>query len=714
MSLHAAAKHLSTKGRGSDSMLVHMTPKEVHGLQALAKASGGSLSINPDTGLVEAGFLSKILPVVAAAAATYFTAGAAAPALAAAMGGSAAATAGASILAGAGSGALINGGMAAIQGKDVGEAALSGGLGGAISGGLGAYGGAPDITNGAFMPSGTPPVGTVPVTTPSVPSFDVNAGVSQGVTGFTPPNAIAPPVPSPNAAQLVDNSIYGGQGMSPTAALTQNAGQAAQPAVANAVQPAAINASGGTPYNVNPAASQKLLSEATLAPKPDLLSGNYYQGLGDGGLDTAQKLGIQALPVMSQLEDQQNLVPTAEDPSKLKRISADFRAQDPTKPNPYYKARYAASGGLMDLRPQTNFANPSSYSQGTSQYSIATDPMSGNIAERMARGGIARLAEGGIPIEMHGTADISGQNSNSSNGYSAIGSGYGAGVQERVGSGVGSSTSPIPAFGQLGRNGLPETGIPQQYDFSNGRQYGAPPTLPPPGFTPKPEEPSLVSEVGRPDFNYRREIAQRQMQPQVEPMQLQPPMQDFQYEAPQQEFEMVPGPNGLIKAPKLPSGFAYASGGDVTKKKRASLTSDRSLAAMDPYEAGLASLNNARYGANMSGIISPSQMTRLGEIPTAAGGGLSHLGGYSDGGRMLKGPGDGMSDNIPATIGSKQPARLADGEFVVPADVVSHLGNGSTDAGAKKLYAMMDKVRRARTGKKAQGRQINPNRFLPA
>lgn len=160
MSLHAAAKHLSTKGRGSDSMLVHMTPKEVHGLQALAKASGGSLSINPDTGLVEAGFLTKILPVIAAAAATYFTAGAAAPALAAAMGGSAAATAGAGILAGAGSGALINGGMAAIQGKDVGEAALSGGLGGAISGGLGAYAGAPDITNGAFMPSGTPPVST--------------------------------------------------------------------------------------------------------------------------------------------------------------------------------------------------------------------------------------------------------------------------------------------------------------------------------------------------------------------------------------------------------------------------------------------------------------------------------------------------------------------------------------------------------------------------
>lgn len=96
-----------------------------------------------------------------------------------------------------------------------------------------------------------------------------------------------------------------------------------------------------------------------------------------------------------------------------------------------------------------------------------------------------------------------------------------------------------------------------------------------------------------------------------------------------------------------------------------------------------------------------------------AEGGIASLGGYSDGGRMLKGPGDGMSDSIPATISNKQPARLADGEFVVPADVVSHLGNGSTDAGAKQLYKMMDKVRVARTGKKMQGHQINPRKYVP-
>ena len=100
-----------------------------------------------------------------------------------------------------------------------------------------------------------------------------------------------------------------------------------------------------------------------------------------------------------------------------------------------------------------------------------------------------------------------------------------------------------------------------------------------------------------------------------------------------------------------------------------------------------------------------------------ARGGISDLGGYSDyagGGRMLRGPGDGMSDSIPASIAGKRPARLANEEFVVPADVVSHLGNGSSDAGAKQLYAMMDKVRQARTGRKSQGREINPQKYMPA
>jgi len=90
--------------------------------------------------------------------------------------------------------------------------------------------------------------------------------------------------------------------------------------------------------------------------------------------------------------------------------------------------------------------------------------------------------------------------------------------------------------------------------------------------------------------------------------------------------------------------------------------------------------------------------------------------GYAAGGmpQFLSGGGDGMSDSIKASINGTQEARLADGEFVIPADVVSHLGNGSSKAGAKQLYSMMDKIRKARTGRKSQGKQINPRKYLPA
>jgi hypothetical protein len=94
----------------------------------------------------------------------------------------------------------------------------------------------------------------------------------------------------------------------------------------------------------------------------------------------------------------------------------------------------------------------------------------------------------------------------------------------------------------------------------------------------------------------------------------------------------------------------------------------------------------------------------------AAQGGLLSL---HRGGNFLSGRGDGMSDDIPAMIGTKQPARLADGEFVIPADVVSHIGNGSSKAGAEKLYAMMDKIRKERTGRKRQSPQINAAKYLP-
>lgn len=83
-------------------------------------------------------------------------------------------------------------------------------------------------------------------------------------------------------------------------------------------------------------------------------------------------------------------------------------------------------------------------------------------------------------------------------------------------------------------------------------------------------------------------------------------------------------------------------------------------------------------------------------------------------GKYLRGHTDGMADKIPAKISGKQPAALSHGEFVVPADVVSHLGNGNSDAGAKRLYDMMARIRKARTGTTKQGKKVNPDKFMPA
>lgn len=110
-------------------------------------------------------------------------------------------------------------------------------------------------------------------------------------------------------------------------------------------------------------------------------------------------------------------------------------------------------------------------------------------------------------------------------------------------------------------------------------------------------------------------------------------------------------------------------------------------------------------------------MQQEGASKGMAHGGISDLGGYSDGGRLLKGPGDGVSDDIPASIGGKQPARLAEGEFVVPARIVSELGNGSTDAGAKRLYQMMDRIQSDRKKTTGKGKfSDNPKAYkhLPA
>lgn len=498
MSLQAAAQHIAQKGRGRDKMLVHMSPREVEGLQALAKAKGGQLSINPETGLPEAGFLENLLPIVAAAAATYFTAGAAAPYLATAFG----PTAG-GILAGAGAGALIGGGSAAIQGGDVGQAALTGGVGGALGGAMGAF------PTGAETATGT---GLNAASTGGAAGLNPNAavGASQQLTGAA--------TVSPTTGGLVDP-------LSKTAGATSGIGAPPASYIPSGSIGAATPVSPTTASALETASRANALANSNLAnvvpqpvPTPNVspsMAKAPVQAADKGfwsSLSPMQKAGVSTAgaALVAEMAKPPGVegAPTGEYTSSLDRISPDFQAQQPVQPNPYYRSRYpvyAAGGGLMDAY------------------------------------------QGGGPVERMSAMD-----------------------------------------------------------------------------------------------------QQRGMYPQ-----------------------------GMI---------------------------DKTQYAVPSQRPASMEVIKSDYDTGVNPITGMQPMAR---------GGIADLGSYSDGGRMLKGPGDGMSDSIPGIIGNKQPARLADGEFVVPADVVSHLGNGSTDAGAKKLYAMMDRVRQARTGKKKQAPAVKTDKFIP-
>jgi hypothetical protein len=176
--------------------------------------------------------------------------------------------------------------------------------------------------------------------------------------------------------------------------------------------------------------------------------------------------------------------------------------------------------------------------------------------------------------------------------------------------------------------------------------------------------------------------------------------------------------------PERMAGITSLPVADITKTYQQALGPNQSLAnpiygasGRRPGSGGITYFSPMQY----TPVTPPTETTTPAETVQAAGGGMmyssggiSNLGGYSDGGQLLRGPGDGVSDNIPATIGNKQPARLADGEFVIPARIVSELGNGSTDAGARKLYAMMDRIKASRSKAKNIAANTKSDKHLPA
>jgi hypothetical protein len=171
---------------------------------------------------------------------------------------------------------------------------------------------------------------------------------------------------------------------------------------------------------------------------------------------------------------------------------------------------------------------------------------------------------------------------------------------------------------------------------------------------------------------------------------------------------------GLLNLAQASPGLRLATGGTVnTNSSTISSGGIQDLYGTNDQTTGTQNLSKEGYGiGRLNSLAAEGSRAKAADTFYAMGGPIAFAKGGHQG--YLNGDGDGMSDSIPATIEGKQPARLADGEFVIPADVVSHIGNGSSKAGSKQLYAMLDRIRKARTGHTKQGKEIKPQKYMPA
>lgn len=617
MSLNAAAQHLAAHGRGPDNMLVHMSRGEVKGLQDLAMAHGGSLSINPQTGLPEAGFLSSLLPMIGGAALTAFSGGAINPMMASMiMGG----------VTGVASGSLSKGLMAGLGAY--GGAGMMGGLLGAGEGALAAQGiqaaGMPQFTGDTaayaqqvndlrsaqlakaaetpFMDkakAGFSQIGEAPgqffkdnlkyvtaaapsviqAITPTTKQPEIKTDTDPGQRyEYSPGRVQGTPAPDPFGreqtyfqpkftpiSQSRAKSIYGYAGGGPIEAMSD-----ANAIGANTGYPMADISKGAyaTPYQT-PISRNVLSGVSDTGVNP--MTGEM--AFADGGVATA-----------TPMPEQYSYDPLTQMFNKIESMPSDNQPRPGQKP---------VQMGYAPVMSDAAFAKQQSEGQKNMQ-ALQDGTMMSRIGESLSEG-----------------LSFMAQNSPTMALINAITSGFTGGA------GQGMATPGLGGFAG-GTAGL--------------------------GFAPGTMGPSHA-----------------------------------------------PGPSG--------GGGSTGGGGGVSTG------------------SGSGGGATAMGAAGMSGTASGAAGAARGGLMAAYAAGGSHLGDYSDGGRLLRGPGDGVSDSIPAMIGKKQPARLADGEFVVPARIVSELGNGSTEAGARKLYAMMDRVQKARgktVGKGKVAKNSRAERFLPA
>ena len=610
--LTAAAQHLQSKGRGQDTHLVHMTTSELNAMQKLAESKGGSLTVNPHTGLPEAGFLSSALPMVLGAAAAMTGQEWAVP-LAMAM------SAG-------------------------GEYAMTGSLTQGLMAGLSAWG-------GAGLESGIEGLGSA--------TMDTSAGLTSAGAESVPTEALP-------------------QGSSEFQAAQSNLGPEAEGMTANQV--ANANVLPSTP-NAPGQSSMDLLGKG-------LTSGN----LGSYAMEHPGQVAGVALPLLASGSNlfKQPTVPTVTtgggtNPFGMKTIPKDangnpiFNASIPAVPSPHYQAQYpnyvanpytAANGGLMDVHKMAGGTDYERELKGAQemQQGLAQATMPAHLTDIQEA-----MLERGKKDSENGVYHLSDTE------YAKL---TPAALLKANKIAIAKGLQPVGQLGEYSVQPAAQAAADQaaQADIAQAAQQKT-----------NAKEGGLMSMAagGSPIYH--------------------PQYQNFA------RTPYTPQASSGIPVPTRPASVAPMGRpiDPLQMQGSPAYNAQQALIAQQKAEAdAAAAAAQSSFGGDGGGGGASGGLPR--DFAYAAGGPTSgHLGSYSDGGRLLKGPGDGVSDGIPATIGGKQPARLADGEFVIPARIVSELGNGSTDAGAKRLYKMMDRIKHARSKAKDIAADTKAYKYLP-
>lgn len=715
MSLQLAAQHLQSHGRGEDNQLVHMTTGELEALQKLAQAHGGSLTLNPHTGLPEAGFLSSALPMIAGFALDAMSGGALTPLMSAGLIGAA-------------------------------DFALTGSLGQGLMAGLGAWGGAnlgSDIAN--FTP-GTDP--NTLVASGNSAASGLPQGLPSGTTAL-PDTASqywspASDVSSLNTANPINN-LGGMPGAGPSGGYvpgsgvesTQTMGMAgapsappasnlAQTANGNFADPNAIvktsaatgSAPWGTPWDTS-ANFSKLGDQASVV-------GN---NLGQFASKNWKDLASAALPIMSSANQPTPYqpAPTEKNPMHLKENPQWSGPTQPNQPNPYYTAQYtdytkhpyvasmtAAGGGLMSVNNYRGGGDTSIEDTYKAMQDIqnGVDMMSPHKVEMPSNHMAYHQAAHDPSVYTLSNADYAKTNP----------------LQHMAANQIKPANGLAPVM-SLGSYNIDPANIAQQ-DINKQTSR--------PDYSLSAKEGGLAYADGGVTHLATGSQPTNYLVPNSGNFKVAPSANSTESNtassipaAQAALLGMSPGGKGssataMTPTSNIPGGKGGMKGAPPSANSQPNYNSLGATKGMPQAVQKAITTPMPQYGPqnlspdfNAHSNFEPINTNIY--IPKYANGGMSmamgglgNLGSYSDGGSLLKGPGDGVSDSIPASIGHKQPARLAEGEFVIPARIVSELGNGSTDAGAKRLYAMMDRVKAKRSKTKNIAADTKAYKYLPA